>query len=75
MSKALKNLAANPFLFCDVHRFKANNQNTTTGSEIYSKLTIMTPERRIWRLSGVFIANFEHISHLVPVFLSLTLSR
>ena len=46
-SKALKNLAANPFLFCDVHRFKANNQNTTTGSEIYSKLTIMTPERRI----------------------------
>ena len=25
------------------------------------------------RCSGVFIVNFEHISHLVPVFLLLTL--
>ena len=28
-----------------------------------------------WHLSGVFIVNFEHISHLVLVFLLLTLSR
>ena len=28
------------------------------------KLTIKTPERRHWRLSGVFIFNFEHILHL-----------
>ena len=28
-----------------------------------------------WRRSGVFIVNFEHISHLVLVFLLLTLSR
>ena len=27
-----------------------------------------------WRRSGVFIINFEHISHLVLVFLFLTLS-
>ena len=28
-----------------------------------------------WRRSGIFIVNFEHISHLVLVFLLLTLSR
>ena len=27
-----------------------------------SKLTIKTPERRQWRLSGVFIVNFEHVN-------------
>ena len=32
-----------------------------------------TPERRQWRRSGVVIVNFEHISHLVLVFLLLTL--
>ena len=31
--------------------------------------------RRHWRRSGVFIVDFEHISHLVLVFLLLTLSR
>ena len=30
--------------------------------EICSKLKIRTPER--WRRSGIFIVNFEHISHL-----------
>ena len=30
-----------------------------------SKLTTKTPERRQWRRSCVFIANLEHISHLV----------
>ena len=28
-----------------------------------------------WRRSGVFIVNFEHTSHLVLVFLLLTLNR
>ena len=46
-----------------------------TGCEIYSKLTIKIPERCQWGRSGVFIVNFEHISHLVLVFLLLTLSR
>ena len=32
---------------------------------MYSKLTIKTPKRHHWRRSGVFIVNFEHISHLV----------
>ena len=33
-------------------------------------LTIKTPKRRQWRRFGVFIVNFEHISHLysnVPI--------
>ena len=40
--------------------------------EICSKLTIKIPERR--RRSGIFMVNFEHISHLVLVFLLLTLN-
>ena len=36
-------------------------KNTIKRSEICSKLTIKTPERRYWRRSGVFIVNFEHI--------------
>ena len=55
--------------------FKVNNRNTRTRCEICSKLTIKIPERRQWRHSGIFIVNFEHISHLVLVFLLLTLSR
>ena len=31
--------------------------------EICSQLTIKTPKRRHWRHFGVFIVNFEHISH------------
>ena len=49
-----------------------NNRNTRTRCETWSKLTIKTPERRQWRLSGVFIVNFEHTSHFVPVLLLLT---
>ena len=30
-----------------------------------------TPERRQWRRSGVFIVNFEQISHFFQVFLLL----
>ena len=52
--------------------FKVNNRNTRTRCEICSKLTIKTPERRHLHRSGVFIVNFEHISHLVLVFLLLT---
>ena len=45
--------------------FKVNNRNTRIRCEICSKLTIKTPERRIWHRSSAFIVNFEHISHLV----------
>ena len=47
-----------------------------------SKLTKETLEQSVkyvrtqqWRRSGIFIVNFEHISHLVVVFILLTLSR
>ena len=39
-----------------------------------SKVTAKTTERRQWGRSGVFIVNFEHISHLVLMFLLLTLN-
>ena len=55
--------------------FKVNNRNTRRRCEICSKLALKTPEQRQWRCSGVFNINFEHISHLVLVFLLLTLSR
>ena len=58
----------------DNYMFKVNNRSTRTWCEICSKLIIKTPERRHWRRSGVFIVNFEHISHLVLVFLLLTLN-
>ena len=58
-----------------IYLFKVNNRNTRTRREICSKLTIKTPEQCHWLCSGVFIVNFEHISHLVLVFLLLTLNR
>ena len=55
--------------------FKVNNRNTRIRCEIPLQLTIKTPEQRHWRRSSAFIVNFEHISHLVLLFLLLTLSR
>ena len=43
---------------------------TETKCEICSNLIIKTPEHS----SGVFTVNYEHTSHLVLVFLLLTLS-
>ena len=62
--------------YCSVviYLLKVNIINTRTRCEICSKLTIKTPERRSWRRSGVFIVNFEHISHLVLVLLWITLN-
>ena len=57
------------------YMLKVSNRNTTTRCDIYSKLTVKIPERRQWRHSGIFIVNFEHISHLALVLLLLTLSR
>ena len=53
--------------------FKVNNRNTRKRCETCSKLTIKTPERHC--RSGVFIANFEHMSHLFLMFLMLTLNK
>ena len=44
------------------YMFKVNNRYTRTKSEISSKLTIKTPERRQWRCAGVFVVNFEHFT-------------
>ena len=50
---------------------KIKNWITRARCEICSKLTKKTPERCHWRRFGVFIVNFEHILHLVVVFLLL----
>ena len=57
-----------------IYLLKVNNRNTRTRCEICSKLTMKTPEKRQWHRSGVFIVNFEDISHLFLVFLLLTLN-
>ena len=57
-----------------IYLLKVNNRNIRTRYEICSKLTTKIPERRRWRRSGIFIVNFEHISHLVLVFLLLILN-
>ena len=57
------------YISVGIYLLKVNDRNTRARCETCSKLTIKTPERRHWRLSGVFIVNFEHISHLVLVFL------
>ena len=57
-----------------IYLLKVNNRNTRTRCEICLKLTIKIPQRHHWRRSGIFIVNFEYISHLVLVFLLLTLN-
>ena len=42
--------------------FKINNRNIRTSCEIYSKLTIKTPEQCQWRRSGVSILVFLFLS-------------
>ena len=53
-----------------IYLLKVNNRNTRTTCEICSKLTIKIS----LLISGIFIVNFEHVSHLVLVFLLLTLN-
>ena len=54
--------------------FIVNIWTTRKMCEFCSELTIKAPEQRQWRPSGVFIVNFEHISHIVLVFPFLTLN-
>ena len=63
------------FIPAGISLFRVNNKNTRTMWEICSKLTIKIPERHQWRRSGNFIVTFEQISHIVLVFLLLTLSK
>ena len=57
-----------------IYLLKFKSRNTRTRCEICSKLPIKIPERLHWRCSGIFIANFEHISPLVLVSPLLTLN-
>ena len=57
-----------------IYLLQVNNKNTRTRCETCSKLKIKTPERRQKRRSGVFIVDFEDISHVVLEFLLLTLN-
>ena len=52
-----------------IYLSKGNIRDNRRMCEISSKLTIKTPEWSQWRLSGVFIVNFEQISHILLVFL------
>ena len=40
----------------------------TPSDDFTVKTPENTPEQSQWRRSGVFIVNFEHISHIVPGF-------
>ena len=55
------------FILAGNYMFKVNNKNTRARCEIRSKLTIKTPERHHWHISGVFIVNFVHTSHLAQL--------
>ena len=55
--------------------FKVNNRNTRKRCKICSMLITKTSEWRHWRWSGIFIVNFEHISHLFLVFLLSTFNK
>ena len=55
----------------NIYLLKINNRNTRKRCQKCLKLTIKTPERRHWYRFGVFIVNFEHISHLFVVSLLL----
>ena len=63
------------FLPSNIYLLKVNSRNTRFRCKICSKLTIKTPERGQWCSSGVFIVNFEHISHLFLAFLLLTFDK
>ena len=53
---------------------KSTIETLEQGIKYFQELTTEIPERRQWRLFGVFLVNFEHISHLVLVFLLLNLN-
>ena len=59
----------------NINLLKVNTRSNRKRCEIYSKLTLKTPERHCRRCSRVFIANFEHISHLFLGSLLFTLNR
>ena len=59
----------------NIYLFKVKNRSTKNRCEICSNLIIKTLERCHWRRSGVFMVNFENISHFFLVFLLLILHK
>ena len=59
----------------NIYLLKVNNIYTRRRCEIFSTSTIKTLEWCHWRCSGVFIVNFEHISHHSLVFLLLSFNK
>ena len=55
--------------------FNVNNGKTSTVCEIYSNLTIKTPERRHWHRHGDFIVKSEQILPFVLVLPLLILNK
>ena len=45
------------------------------GDKVFKVINGKIPVRRKWGRYGVFIVNFEHISHLFLVFLLLNLNK
>ena len=54
---------------------KSTTETLEKGVKHSSKLTIKTPEWPHWQRFGIFIVNFEHISHLFLVYILLTLNK
>ena len=52
-----------------IYLFKVNDRNTIRRCEICSKLTIKILDWHQWHRSGVFIVDFEHISHVFHFFI------
>ena len=63
------------FFLANIYLFKFNDRNIRKRCNIWSKLTLKTPDRCLWRRSRVFIVNCEHISHIFLVFLMLTWNK
>ena len=59
----------------NIYLFKMTTETLEEKRELCSKLTTKTREPFQCRRSGVFIANFEHISHICQVFLLLTFNK
>ena len=68
----IKNQAGCP---ANIHLFKVGNKNTKEGCEIYSKLTIKTPEGHHWHRSSICIGNFEQTPHFFLTFLLMNLKK
>ena len=61
--------------FRERNRNQEMQRSTKRSSGLRQSNTVDRSFKRAQRRSGVFMVNFEHISHLALVFLLLTLSR